>query len=455
MRAVKKVIAGWGNYPKESCYLFRPEKNKELLEALQSHEQAHYISRGLGRSYGDTALNEEGGVLLHTRLNRMTSFDPETGILECEAGVSFEEILAHFLPHGYFLPVTPGTKYVTVGGAIANDVHGKNHHRDGSLSAHILAFTLLVASGETLTCSREQNTDLFWATIGGIGLTGIIMRVRMRLMKVESAYISVDYKKAANLTEALRLLSETDDQYQYSVAWIDCLATGKSLGRSVLMLGNHMAKDEFPGRKGNPLAIKEKRKLNMPMNLPSFTLNPFTIRTFNFAYYHRFKDASEYIVDYDSFFYPLDSILNWNRMYGRNGFIQYQMVFPPQTSEKGLTKILDRLSRTGRSSFLAVLKSFGDRGQGLLSFPRKGYTLALDIPMKGPEMVEFIHELDEIVLSYGGKIYLAKDSLMTSETFHEMYPEVIRFRKIKAEIDPNGIFSSSMARRLKIMEGWR
>ncbi|RXT04520.1 FAD-binding oxidoreductase [Ammoniphilus sp. CFH 90114] len=453
MKAWKKDIAGWGNYPKEKAFLYRPEKTTELKSLLASGAKTNYISRGLGRSYGDTALNRREGVILHTKFNRFLSFDPDTGVVECEAGVSLEEIIEVFLPRGYFLPVTPGTKYVTLGGAIANDVHGKNHHQDGAISDHLLDFTLMTASGELWTCSREENADLFWATVGGIGLTGIILTARLRLISVESAYIEVDYKKAANLDEALDKLAETGDQYPYSVAWIDCLATGRSMGRSVLMLGKHAGRDSLPATGGDPLSIRKKKKLNMPFNLPSLVLNPLSIGAFNALYYGKFKDDSLVTVDYDSFFYPLDAIDNWNRMYGAKGFIQYQMVFPPETSREGLTEVLERLSQAKKSSFLAVLKSFGARGNGWLSFPRPGYTLALDIPVRGgAEFISFIHELDQIVLHYGGVLYLAKDALMSPDTFRTMYPEWERFRELKEKVDPHHLFSSSMARRLHLTE---
>ncbi|MEW9672566.1 FAD-binding protein [Ammoniphilus sp. 3BR4] len=446
MKAYQSTIAGWGNYPKEEAVLYRPEKYQELQEMITSKRHLHYISRGLGRSYGDTALNRGNGVLLHTQFHRFLAFDAETRILECEAGVTLEEIIRVFLPRGYFLPVTPGTKYVTIGGAIANDVHGKNHHKDGAISDHVIDFTLMTADGSVLTCSREENADLFWATVGGIGLTGILLTVRLRLIPVESAFIDVDYQKAANLEEALEKLAETDELYPYSVAWIDCLSSGKSMGRSVLMLGKHASRE-------HSLSVKEKRKLNMPFHLPSVALNPLSIGAFNTLYYNKFKDNSRVTVDYDTFFYPLDAIHNWNRMYGTSGFIQYQMVFPPETSKAGLTTILTMLSRSKKSSFLAVLKSFGQKGKGWLAFPRKGYTLALDIPVRGGEkFFSFIQELDKAVMQYDGVLYLAKDSTMSPETFRHMYPEWEKFRQMKDQIDPNHVFSSSMSRRLKLTE---
>ncbi|WP_227936384.1 FAD-binding oxidoreductase [Alkalihalobacillus deserti] len=450
IRSVKGTLSGWANFSKDTGYMYRPEKYKDLQEILQSKYQFHYISRGLGRSYGDTALNKQGGIITNTRFNRFLYFDEQSQVLECEAGVTFREIIELFLPRGYALPVTPGTKYVTVGGAIANDVHGKNHHKDGSISNHILDIKLLTSSGEIMTCSRQENQDLFRATIGGIGLTGIILSSRIKLMKVESSFISVDYKKAAHLDEAIDILNETDELYQYSVAWIDCLSRNRTMGRSVLMLGNHASKGQV--EYNEPLSLKNRRKLKVPFNLPTFVLNPYSIKAFNSFYYRRFKNTSGVLVDYDSFFYPLDVILSWNRIYGKTGFIQYQVVFPLEMSRQGLTKLLEKLSRARCCSFLGVLKRFGENGNGLLSFPRKGYTLALDIPFRGGErLLTFIRELDELVLGYGGVLYLAKDSLMTPSTFAMMYPELSAFQEIKAKIDPDGLFSSSMARRLNIV----
>jgi decaprenylphospho-beta-D-ribofuranose 2-oxidase len=443
----KEKIGGWGNYPVEECFVYRPEKLSDLKELVEWQDDTYRISRGNGRSYGDTALNGGHSLLLLTKFNRFLSFDAERGILECEGGTMLEEIIEFFLPKGYFLPVTPGTKYVTLGGAIANDVHGKNHHKAGCLSEHILDLKLLTASGEILTCSREQNADLFWATVGGIGLTGIILSARMKLIQVSSTTIDVNYLKATNLEEAFELFRHHDHLYDYSVAWIDCLATGDSLGRSVLMLGNHSPSSETTS---NFLPINRKRKWKVPIEMPSSLLNPLTIKGFNHFYYHSFKDGSHKTIDYDSYFYPLDSILNWNRLYGKKGFIQYQVVFPEETSFAGLTEMLKKLSQSKRPSFLAVLKSFGMENKGLLSFPFKGHTLALDFPVKDQTIFPFLKEMDELVLRYNGRIYLAKDSVLHPDTFKAMYPKLEQFKKIKKEVDPKGIFSSSMSRRLGI-----
>jgi FAD/FMN-containing dehydrogenase len=344
--------------------------------------------------------------------------------------------------------VTPGTKFVTVGGAIANDVHGKNHHADGCFSEFVVSFDLLTAQGEVLTCSRWENSDVFWATIGGIGLTGIILRATFRMIRVESAYIHAVHEKARNLDEAFAKFIENDKNFKYSVAWIDCLSTGKHLGRSVLMRGDHATADELTGKSGDPLRMKKKPGLKMPVNAPSIALNYWSISAFNKLYYASNKDGKK-IVDLTSFFHPLDAITDWNKLYGKKGFVQYQAVFPKANRpEAGIRKLLERLSSEKKSSFLAVLKSSGPQNNGPLSFPMEGYTLALDIPIKNEKLFPFLQELDEIVLFHGGRTYLAKDAVMTPETFRQMYPDWEAFMDVKHRIDPDNYFSSSMSRRL-------
>ncbi len=444
------TLSGWGRHPIEECYTNRPEIQEDIKHILLDGVQKSYISFGLGRSYGDTPLNLNHGVILTTKLNKFISFDPTTGVIECEAGVSFAEIIEYFLPKGFFLPVTPGTKYVTVGGAISNDVHGKNLHVDGSFSQHVISFELLIADGSVLQCSRESNSEIFWATIGGIGLTGIILTAKFKLIQVETSYYDVRYEKAQNIEKALQLFQESDDQYQYSVAWIDCLAKGNSLGKCVLMRGNHAKMEQLNNnQKQSPLIVKNKYKVNVPINLPSIVLNQASIKLFNKAYYSTQPSGVNKTVYFEPFFYPLDSILNWNRLYGKKGFVQYQAVFPADQTQ-GLVRMLEKLSSSNRSSFLAVLKSSGNEGQGMLSFPKKGYTLALDIPIKDDSLFPFLKELDELVIQHGGRVYLAKDSTLDPDSFKIMYPRLNEFQAIKNKVDPNGLFSSSMARRLKI-----
>jgi decaprenylphospho-beta-D-ribofuranose 2-oxidase len=446
-----KPLSGWGRYPVQSCHIFRPEKRSEVAAILASGLQPSYISRGLGRSYGDAALNDHAGVIWQILLNRFLSFDSSSGVLECEGGVSLAEIIQYFLPRGWFLPVTPGTKFVTVGGAIAADVHGKNHHKDGSFSNFVHDFRLLTPAGEVLLCSPTANAEVFGATVGGMGLTGIVLSARLQLRRVESAHVWVDYQKARNLKEALTTMDESDERYQYSVAWIDGLARGEALGRSILMRGNHALAADLPKRVRNPLAAPVEFQWNLLFDFPSRTLNRFTVKGFNAAYYALHRNLTRQLMSLEKFFYPLDAILHWNRMYGRHGFVQYQMALPQGSGREGLRVILERLAHSGRASFLAVLKRFGDAGPGLLSFPIRGYTLALDIPV-ARGLMPFLHELDRMTLDHGGRIYLAKDAVLRAEDFAAMYPKLEAFREIQRKLDPQRLLSSSLARRVGIVE---
>ena len=448
---VTQLISGWGRFPVERCNVYRPESRRQLAAILESGAQPSLISFGLGRSYGDAPLNSQEGVICHTRLNRFLAFDAKAGVLECEAGVSLAEILHYFLPRGFFLPVTPGTKFVTVGGAIAADVHGKNHHQDGTFGNFVLDFKLLTPKGETISCSPNNNFELFWATHGGMGLTGIILSARIKLRPVESAWALVDYQKAINLEDALERMTESDIRYQYSVAWIDCLASGRHMGRAVLMRGNHAPAKELPRRIRHPLSQPPRRHWTLPFDFPSMALNSFTVRAFNALYYGTHRSAARQLIDLDTFFYPLDAVYHWNRMYGRRGFVQYQVALPLDGGLEGLKVVLARLARSRRASFLAVLKRLGMPNPGLLSFPIQGYTLALDLPVNRG-LVPLLHELDRVVLSYGGRVYLAKDAVMTSQSFAAMYPKLEQFRAVKRKVDPQGLLSSSQARRLAIVE---
>ena len=429
----------------------RPESWKALQNLVVSGQEPSYISRGLGRAYGDAALNGDRGVIVHTRLNHFLGFDEQTGILECEAGVSLAEIIEYFLPRGWFPPTTPGTKYVTIGGAIAADVHGKNHHRVGTFGNFVLDLRLLIADGTILECSPTKHADVFWATVGGMGLTGVILSARLQLRAVETAYYDVRHQRTANLDETIEAFSESDRNHGYTMAWIDCLARGKNLGRSVMMLGNEATVDNLPrSLRDRPLHLRSLRKSNVPCHFPSFVLNSWTVKAFNALYYRRHPDSTQ-ILDYDTFFFPLDRVLQWNRIYGRRGFVQYQALFPAHNSREGLIELLQRISRSRRGSFLAVLKTCGPAGPGLLSFPYAGHTLALDFPNTGADLQPFLRELDEILLKYGGRLYLAKDAMATADTFTAMYPRLDEFRQIKARIDPHQRFTSSQARRLGIV----
>lgn len=443
---MKKQIANWGNYP----VMETDEKTFSFAEqlSLTLENSNEIIARGNGRCYGDASLAKT--TVSTIKYDKILAFDTVNGILECQSGLTLDKILEVIVPKGWFLPVTPGTKFITVGGAIASDVHGKNHHVDGAFSQHVLEMEVLLASGETMTCSPSQHSDLFWATCGGMGLTGIITKAKFDLKKIETSYIRQKQVKAKNLEEIIRLFEEYK-HYTYSVAWIDCLKKGSGFGRSILILGEHAnIEDLDEKKKKSPLRLPEKKQITFPFNLPSFALNQFTIKAFNFLYYGKnFKKEINNVVSYEPFFYPLDAILHWNRGYGKKGFVQYQFVLPLE-SKQGLIEILKRISDQGLGSFLAVLKVFGKQ-DNLISFPREGYTLALDFPVR-KGLFEFLDELDKIVLSYGGRLYLSKDARMKPEVFWSSYANAQKFADIVKKYNPGYRINSAQALRLKITQ---
>lgn len=445
MKQWKTTLSGWSRYPVTTSNLMRPERYREL----RSSNERPLIARGLGRSYGDASLNSDRPVLLMERINRFLSFDENTGIFRGEGGVSLEEILEFFVPRGWFLPVTPGTKFATLGGCVATDVHGKNHHVDGAFGKHVKGLELILADGSVRRCSPKSDPDLFWATVGGMGLTGIISEVSLQLIPIESAYVMVQHHVAPNLDAAFDILSKEDDKY--SVAWIDCLSTGADFGRSIVMSGHHAVLSELPLKIKDPLHVKPRPKLSIPFNCPSSLMNKWTIKAFN-ALYYRFQGSKKeaFVTDYDRYFYPLDSVSDWNRLYGKKGFLQYQFVVPMQTAKEALREILGELTRHQCASFLAVLKRFGKENEGFLSFPKEGYTLALDIPLNDPSLFAFLDQLDELVLKHKGRIYLAKDARMKAATFRAMYPRLGQWQRIKNVIDPKNRFSSDLSRRLEM-----
>ncbi|MFZ2321028.1 MAG: FAD-binding oxidoreductase [Pseudomonas sp.] len=426
---------GWGRYPLHDAQLIQPHTTQEAFVLLG--EEGAVLGRGMGRSYGDSALAD---TLISTRhLNRLHSFDMQSGLLTCAAGISLGELLDVFVPRGWFLPITPGTKFVSVGGAIASDVHGKNHHLHGCFSECVESLELMLADGSLISCSRSDQPKLFHATCGGMGLTGLIVAVTLRLLRIESAYIQQTTFKAANLDEALQLF-ETHSTSTYSVAWIDCLAKGQALGRSLLMVGEH-ARD-------GQLLLPAKRALSVPLDMPAALLNRYFVRAFNELYYQRIrKPESKQRVSFESFFYPLDGIQQWNRLYGKQGFVQYQFVIPKAAGLQGMRAILERISASHRGSFLAVLKTFGAANNNLLSFPMEGYTLALDFKLE-PGLLELLDELDSMVLAYGGRLYLAKDARMSEATFKQSQPSWQQFQEVRAHYGALGKFASLQSRRL-------
>jgi len=452
-RFVRRPLSGWGCTPVEECDVYRPESVADFKAIIDQAPQTTLTPRGCGRSYGDAALNGEGAVLLSERLDRFGSFDEGTGVLRCDAAVTLADVIEVFLPRGFFFPVTPGTKNISVGGAIAADVHGKNHHSSGSMSAWIHRFKLLTGRNEILECSPSENSAAFWATVGGMGLTGVILEAELQLRRVESAFMCAEYERIADIDRLLERMEEGESGYDYAVAWVDGLARGASLGRSVLMTANHAPVDALTGRnRQEPLAVRQtRRRLRVPMRLPDVTLNPVSMKLFNWMYLARHPSGSR-IVGCDDFFYPLDAVDEWNRAYGRRGVLQYQCVIPEADARAGLVALLETLTASGFGSFLTVLKTLGAESEGLLSFPMPGKTLALDIPHTGPDLIDALHRLDAIVLEHGGRTYLAKDACMTKETFERMYPRHAEFRAAKAALDPGARFSSSLARRLGLAE---
>lgn len=392
------------------------------------------LPHGQGRSYGDVCLNEDGTLLLTRGLDRFIRFDPRTGYLECEAGVLLGEILELVVPHGWFLPVTPGTRMVTVGGAIANDVHGKNHHVAGSFGDHLTHIGLRRSTGEYLELRADQDEALFMATIGGLGLTGLIVRAGIQLLRVDGPCMQVSSKRFANLDEFFAINEEAEKQWPYTVAWVDCLGAGR--GRGIYFAARHI---ETPAR---PPVFRERQR-RMPVDPPFSLVNRLSLRLFNSLYYHR-PLSRESVSHYQPYFYPLDGLQDWNRIYGRRGFYQYQCVLPPETGAQAVQALLDRIAESGQGSFLAVLKTFGHRqAPGMLSFARPGVTLALDFPNLGESTLALFASLDTIVAQAGGTLYPAKDARMSATMFRRGFP---RWQEFAEHIDP--AFSSSFWRRV-------
>ncbi len=446
----KKILSGWGRYPAHETVLKRPESLAALKECLTFPGIDSSLGRGVGRSYGDAAVNPGGQTILMERLNRMLAFNEKTGILCCEPGVTIEGLINTFLPRGWFPAVVPGTKFVTIGGAIASDIHGKNHHCDGTFCNSVKSFKLLCANKQVVDCSQEKNSDLYWATIGGMGLTGIITEVELALQKVPTSYIKSLTVKAKNLDETLAVFDRFEPDYQYSAAWIDCLSAKNSLGRSVLFFGNHaQMSDLTPQQKSAPFLLPKSCQYEVMFDSPSQVLNKFSIAAFNqFYWMMHAKQFEEKVVNCLRFFFPLDKLRSWNRLYGKNGFVQYQCVLPLLAGRESLITLLQLLTVEKREVFLAVLKRFGAE-KGLLSFPTPGYTLTLDMPVRD-DLLPFITRLNQIVCNSGGRVYLAKDAYLTPQDFRSMYPNYPKWLAIKNKIDPDNLFRSALSDRLQL-----
>jgi FAD/FMN-containing dehydrogenase len=437
------MVSGWGRYPVLNAKVNAPRD----LAALQSRiATGNAIARGNGRAYGDSAISESNTISMR-HFNHMCAFDGEAGQLVAEAGVLLADVIEAFLPRGWFPYVTPGTKFVTLGGMLAADVHGKNHHKDGSFAEFVDWIDLIDASGTIIRCSRSENADLFAWTIGGMGLTGVILRAAIRLRSVESSWIRQRTLPASDLDHAIDLF-ETSLDATYSVAWIDCLQRGKGLGRSLVMLGEHAPVAELrPKQRAAPFAYAQKRKKTVPIDFPCWSLNRYSVQAFNKLYYWKGRRLQrETLVDWDSYFYPLDAILGWNKIYGRRGFAQFQCAIPLAQSRDGMRALIEATSASGAGSFLSVLKRFGPQ-QSPFSFPMEGYTLSLDFPVN-TQTLALMEQLDKITLSHGGRFYLAKDSRMSRETFTKSESRLEQFVAQRQKLRATQTFQSAQSERL-------
>ena len=436
----EEEIAGWGRYPVGRGRVERPERL-----ALPAGAEP-LVPRGLGRAYGDAALpSSPGGLVLETtRADRIHSFEPATGRLHCEAGLSLAEILRVFVPRGWFPPVTPGTKFVTVGACVACDVHGKNHHRDGSFGSFVDRVTLCTADGRLVECGPDRERELFLATLGGMGLTGLIVDVTLRLRRVESPWIVLETQGMASLDAMLEGLRLSATHWPYTVGWIDCLARGADLGRGILMRGRHATQVEAGTRRA-----RRAMPLRVPFDAPEWLLNPVFVRWFNRLYAWSHGTAlRRRVVPYDAFFYPLDAVGQWNRLYGRRGFLQYQCVLPRAAGPRPVAILLERLVVAGAASFLAVIKDCGPASDAYLSFPMEGTTLALDLPNRGAVTEALVHDLNATVIEHGGRVYLAKDAVTRAEDFARMMPRLAEWRAVRERWDPGHRFRSAQSVRL-------
>jgi FAD/FMN-containing dehydrogenase len=431
----RQTVGSWGNVVRAEHSLVRLQSRNDPFPHIDGADTV--LPYGNGRSYGDSCLNVGAGLIQTRGLDRFIDFDRQTGVLTCEAGVLLADILQIAIPAGWFIPVTPGTCYVTVGGAIANDVHGKNHHGFGTFARHVRRLELLRSDGQRITCSASENPEWFAATAGGLGLTGVVTWAQLQLRRVPGPLMDVETIRFHNLQEFLALCADSDTRFEYTVAWVDCLGRGKQLGRGLFQRANHA---ETPAQ-----VRAQRRQLAVPFMPPFSLVNAASLRIFNTAYYHLpAADRRRARIDYAPFFYPLDGILHWNRLYGPRGLYQYQCVIPGAAGPDATAQLLRAIARSGQGSFLAVLKMFGPLGSpGMLSFPREGITLALDFPNTGARLERLFGELDAIVREAGGRLYPAKDGRMPGNLFRSGFP---RWQEFSQYIDPR--CSSSFWRRV-------
>ena len=451
-RWAEQNLAGWGRYPTVSGLATRPERRADVKSALLDREDAPILAFGLGRSYGDAALIRNGRAILTRRLDRIIDFDPKTAWLRCEAGVSIKELIDLFVPRGFFPPVVPGTQFVTLGGALANDIHGKNHHVDGTFADHVRRVEILTASGEIVTCDAQEEPALFWATVGGLGLTGVILAMDLKLCPIANPLIEMESVRVENLDHFFEVNAESSS-FTHTVSWIDSVTTGQSLGRGIYMRGQHAVEGtpEAPSIL-NKAAAAISPVLDVPIDGPAWLMNNLTMRAFNIAYFRKHpKGTVSTVTHYEPFFFPLDFVRNWNRIYGKRGMLQYQLVVPHDPEHLAIREVLDTVTQAGMASFLSVIKEFGDDVHSGLSFPAPGVTLALDFPNRGQTLLDMLDRLDSIVAAAGGRVYLGKDARLSRATFQRMYPEWETWKEVRDTWDPDMVFQSDLGLRLGLV----
>jgi decaprenylphospho-beta-D-ribofuranose 2-oxidase len=448
----RRTLTGWARTAPTIAEVLTTTDLDAISRAVTQAGERGVIARGLGRSYGDPAQNAGGLVIDMTALSRIHSMDPDSAIVDVDAGVSLDQLMREALPYGLWVPVLPGTRQVTIGGAIANDIHGKNHHSAGSFGNHVVSMDLLTADGQVRTITPDgPDSELFWATVAGVGLTGIIMRAKIRMTKTETAYFKADIQRTANLDETLDLVSNgSDDKYTYSSGWFDSMSNGPKLGRAAFQRGSLAKLDELPPKlRADPLKFNAVQLAKLPDVFPNGLANKLSFTAIGELYYRKTaKDARDVIQSLTAFYHPLDLFGEWNRAYGSKGFLQYQFS-TPLNAHGDLRRIITKIAASGHVSFLNVFKRMGEGNRAPLSYPHPGWMVCLDFPIKDG-LSEFCQELDEDVLGFGGRLYTAKDSRTSPEAFAKMYPRIDEWRKVRASVDPDGVFASDMSRRLEL-----
>ncbi|GLZ46602.1 decaprenylphosphoryl-beta-D-ribose oxidase [Actinomycetospora sp. NBRC 106375] len=454
MSRSQKTLAGWARTaPSRATVVSGDEvaSTEALATAIAGAGDRGVVARGLGRSYGDTAQNAGGLVLDMTARDRVHAVDAETALVDLDAGVSLDRLMRVALPFGLWVPVLPGTRQVTIGGAIANDIHGKNHHSAGSFGDHVVSMDLLLASGEVRRLEPDgPEAELFWATVGGVGLTGVILRATIRMTKTETAYFVADTERTADLDETIERFSDgSDEAYDYSSAWFDSISTGSKLGRAALGRGSLARLDELPAKlRQDPLKFDAPTLANLPDVFPNGLANKLTFTAIGELYYRKTKNKRGQIQNLTAFYHPLDLFGDWNRAYGSKGFLQYQFIVPLD-AEAEFRAIIRDIAESGHVSFLNVFKKFGEGNRAPLSFPMPGWNICVDFPIVDG-LGAFCRSLDERVLAMGGRLYTAKDSRTDPDTFAAMYPRLDEWRKVRDAADPGGVFASDMSRRLRL-----